>query len=404
MKILVVHEIDWIKKVPFEPQHLAELFSIKGHDVFVIDCARPNLSEIYKGMHTLIFKKYHRLYDDASITLIRPSSILFRGLNRLTHFLTCKKIIKKTILENEIDLILLYGVATNGIQCIQLSKELNIPLVFRCLDIGHQLVNIPLLHNIAKKYEKIVSKHATKVLATTPELTKYTIEMGANNLNAEFFPLGISPQFFKPVPKSESLAQNLGIKNSDKVIGFIGTIYPFAGLDFLLKKFHIIKNEIKGVKFLIIGGGPHFNEIKSLIKKLNLESDVILTGFVKQEKLSEYISLFDICINPFVVNDTTDRIIPTKILEYMACQKPVLSTPLKGTVELLPDESFGIVYSSQNDFVNTLLALLSNTQKLNELGKNGLLHIQENYYWDALTDKLLLMFGDIIQKHSKKRV
>ena len=88
----------------------------------------------------------------------------------------------------------------------------------------------------------------------------------------------------------------------------------------------------------------------------------------------------------------------------MACQKPVLSTPLKGTVELLPDESFGIVYSSQNDFVNTLLALLPNTQKLNELGKNGLLHIQENYYWDALTDKLLLMFEDIIQKHSKKRV
>ena len=281
---------------------------------------------------------------------------------------------------------------------------MNIPLVFRCIDIGHQLVDIPLLHNIAKKYEKIVSKHATKVLATTPELTKYTIEMGANNLNAEFFPLGISPQFFKPVPKSESLAQNLGIKNSDKVIGFIGTIYPFAGLDFLLKKFHIIKNEIKGVKFLIIGGGPHFNEIKSLIKKLNLESDVILTGFVKQEKLSEYTSLFDICVSPFVVNVITDRILPTKILEYMACQKPVLSTPLKGTVELLPDESFGIVYSSQNDFVNTLLALLSNTQKLNELGKNGLLHIQENYYWDALTDKLLLMFEDIIQKHSKKRV
>ena len=90
MKILIIHEIDWIKKVPFEPQHLAELFSIKGHDVFVIDCARPNLSEIYKGIHTLIFKKYHRLYDDASITLIRPSSILFSGLNRLTHFLTCK--------------------------------------------------------------------------------------------------------------------------------------------------------------------------------------------------------------------------------------------------------------------------------------------------------------------------
>ena len=42
MKILIIHEIDWIKKVVFEPHHLAELFSIEWHEVFVIDCAQPN--------------------------------------------------------------------------------------------------------------------------------------------------------------------------------------------------------------------------------------------------------------------------------------------------------------------------------------------------------------------------
>ena len=398
MRILIIHEIDWIKKVPFEPHHLAEIFSTKGHEVFVIDCAKPNLSEIRRGMFTTTMHNYHRLYEDASITLIRPSSLLIKGLNRLTHFLTCKKVIKKIIKKNNIDLIFLYGVATNGVQSIQLSKEFNIPLVFRSLDVAHHLVKIPILHRIAKKYEKTVIKNADKVLATTPELVRYTVEMGTINQNVDYFPLGIQSQFFKPISKSQSLSQHLGIKDSDKIIGFVGTIYPFAGLDFLLKQFHIIKNEIKEIKFLIIGGGPDFKHIKSLVKKFNLESNVILTGFVKQEKISEYLSLVDICVNPFMINNITDRILPTKILEYMACKKPVLSTPLKGTIELLPDESLGIVYSTQNNFINSLIALLQNPQKLDELGTNGFRYIKKNHNWDDLSDQLILMFKELSKK------
>ena len=42
MNILIIHEIDWIKKVPFEPHHLAELFSLQGNIVYVIDCQEPD--------------------------------------------------------------------------------------------------------------------------------------------------------------------------------------------------------------------------------------------------------------------------------------------------------------------------------------------------------------------------
>ena len=141
-----------------------------------------------------------------------------------------------------------------------------------------------------------------------------------------------------------------------------------------------------------------FKHIKSLVKKFNLGSDVILTGFVKQEKLSEYLSLVDIYVSPFIVNNITNRILPTKILEYMACQKPVLSTPLKGTVELLPDESFGIMYSSQNDFINSLVGLLQDPQKLNKLGTNGLLYIKKNHHWDNLSDQLISIFDELVKK------
>ena len=290
----------------------------------------------------------------------------------------------------------MYGVATNGIQTIQVAKELAIPVVFRSLDIAHELVKIPIIQNQVKKYEKMVIKNATKVLATTPELVKYTEEMGSND--SEYFPLGISSKFFRPMEKSSTLASELGIKNSDQVIGFVGTIYPFAGLDNLLNQLETIRKKIPDIKFLIIGGGPYFKNIKSLVKELNLESNVILTGFVNQKDLSKYISLFDLCVNPFVINSITNRILPTKILEYMACKKPVLSTPLKGTIELLPDENFGITYSKLDNFAINIIKLLQDQEKLNFMGENGYNHIQKHHSWDILADNLIEFFNQITMK------
>ena len=101
MKILIIHEIDWEKKVIFEPHHFAELLSLLGNDVFVIDCPDPNISHFFNGLHTEVLTNYHRVYDNAKITLIHPRSFRIKGLNRFTNYLTCEQEIKKTILEKK---------------------------------------------------------------------------------------------------------------------------------------------------------------------------------------------------------------------------------------------------------------------------------------------------------------
>jgi glycosyltransferase involved in cell wall biosynthesis len=392
MKILIVHEIDWIKKVPFEPHHIAELLSVMGHDIFVVDCAEPTFSKFVPRLHTSVINNYHRLYDDASITLIRSPSMSIKGINRLTHFLSCKKVIKKILVKNNIDLIFLYGVITNGIQCIELSKELNIPLIFRSLDITHKLVSFPLLENIIKKFEKNVFSNSKLILTTTPQLAKYAEEMGSSSASTQYFPLGINSNYFKPIKKNIKLAYELGIQKTDKIILFMGTLYPFAGIDYILKNFFLLQNKFPQIKFLIIGGGPHFKHLKTLTNKLQLNNSVIFTGFIEQNKIPDYISLADICINPFIISPVTNRIIPTKILEYLSCGKPVLSTPLKGTVEILPNETFGIIYSKLDVFVDSLITLLENPIKLQKLGNDGFNYIEKNHYWGPLVTKLVSIF------------
>ena len=398
MNILIIHEIDWINKVIFEPHHLSELFSKSGHNVFVIDCPDTQNKNISSGLKTEIISNYSRIYDDASITLIHPSAILIKGLNRISHFLSCKKIIKQTIHKNKIDIILLYGAITNGIQTIQIAKELKIPVVYRLLDISHGLVRISIVKHLAKKYESKVLSNSIKVLATTPDLSRYAIEMGAKKEFVESFNLGINTDNFKPLKKDIMFAKSLGLSNDDNIIVFIGTIYPFAGLIELVSDFEKIEEQNPNTKLLIVGGGPSYNELQKLVIKKKLESKVILTNFKPQKEIPKYISLANLCINPFQINYVTNRILPTKILEYFACGKPVLSTPLAGTKELLPDEKYGIFYSRLEDFAKTISTLLLNKSRLEQSGKQACEYAQKNHDWKILSDQLLGKFESLIQK------
>jgi len=397
MNILIISEIDWIQKVSYEPHHLAELFSIKGHNVFVIDCREAKIKNLFDGFHTSVIPNFNRLYKNASITLIRPPSLLLKGFNRATHFLTCQKVIKKIVQKNNIDIIWLYGLASNGIQTVKIAKEFNLPIIQRQLDVAYELVKIPFLKQLTKKYEKFVTSNVSKVLCSTPKLIDYAVEMGAKETNVEYFPLGFDPQIFKPMTRDLKLARNLGISDKDKVVLFVGTIYEFAGLENILQKFENLKQEIKEIKFLIVGGGPNFKKIKHIINQKNLNSDVILTNFQPQYEIPRFISLANICINPFEINIITDRIIPIKIFEYLACGKPVLSTPLKGTVDLLPPENFGIIYSPYDLFTENLSNLLSDTKKLNKLGNKGLDFLIKNHDWNILADSLLKKFENLIK-------
>lgn len=401
MRILIIHEIDWLKKVVFEPHHLAELFSIMGHQVFVIDCQESNFRNLSKGFNTQTLSNFNRVYENASITLIRPKSILIKGLNRISHFLSCRKIIKKTIIDNKIDLVFLYGVATNGVQTIEIVKELDIPVVFRVLDVAHELVTNKFLRNRAKKYEKIVLQNSDMILATTPHLAEYSIEMGAQREKVESFPLGINANIFFPVEKNENLQNRLGINKDDFVIIFIGTIFEFSGLDYIISKFDELITKTSKIKLLIVGGGPALSRLKSMVKKKKLSSNVIFTGFKPQDDLPNYISLANVCLNPFRINAVTNRIIPTKILEYFACGKPVLSTPLEGTVKLLPNEEFGILYSPLENFVEKLSILTNDRESLERLGKLGYEYVQENHNWENLSKKLIKKFETLTERKIK---
>ncbi len=163
-------------------------------------------------------------------------------------------------------------------------------------------------------------------------------------------PNGVDTGHFKPMPRNEILAESLGLANERKskeerppVIGFVGELREKKGLSTLLNAYaQVVKK--KDAALLIAGevrageDKETFNEIRdSIIREAkprisNIENRIIVTGYVPPKDLPAYYSLMDVFIHPSLRDG-----LPNALLEAMACERPVVATPVGGMLDAVTD-------------------------------------------------------------------
>ena len=400
MNILFVHEVDWLRKVVFEIHTLSELLSLSGHRVYAIDYESMWIKSQpfdFGNLRTRILDGVGRAYPEASVCLRRPGFVKIPGLSRLSAAFTHYREIQKTIKEKEIDVIMLYSVPTNGLQTIRWGRKLGVPVVFRALDILNQLVPFSALSPIARILERKVYSNVDLILTISPGLSQYVTSMGAPEARVKLLPLGIDTELFHPDLDCSQIRQQWGFDKSDHIIVFMGTLFNFSGLDAFIQQFTEVVREIPEAKLLIVGDGPQRSKLEAIIAELGLQEQAIITGFQPYESMPHYINLAAICINPFLITDTTRDIFPTKIVQYLACGKAVIATPLPGMIALIPGEHQGIVYADNpGDMAAKVISLLKSSEHRQELGQAGLDYVTQVHSYDKITHQLEAVLSQVV--------
>ncbi|MBI4283206.1 MAG: glycosyltransferase [Chloroflexi bacterium] len=402
MNILFIHEVDWLKKVVFDIHTLAESLSLRGHQVYAVDYesmwTRKSLFD-FGGWATREVNGVARAYPGASVSLRRPGVIKIPGISRLSAGFTQYGEIQRTIKEKSIDVIVLYGVATNGLQTTHLARKFHIPVVFRSIDILNQLVPYAILRPVTRFLEKKVYSKVDLILTLTPKLSDYVIAKGAEKSRVKLLPMPVDTGLFHPATDFGELRKQWGFAEKDQVILFIGTLFDFSGLDVLIPRFAEVTKQVPAAKLLIVGDGPQRPKLAGIIANCGLQERVIITGFQPYQTMPQYINLATICINTFLITEATRDIFPGKIVQYLACGKAVIATPLPGMIAVIPGEEQGVVYTGNVDeMVREMVSLLKSAERRRQLESNGLNYVTQVHSHDKIAQQLETRLEEAIQE------
>ncbi|UCG10628.1 MAG: glycosyltransferase [Dehalococcoidia bacterium] len=408
MNILIIHEVDYLTKVVFDIHLLAEGLSLRGHRVWVIDYEntwrRGSLADLGR-LKTREVNAEPRAFPKAAVSMRRPGFIKIPGLSRLSAAATHYQEIKRTIKEKNIQAIVLYSVPTNGLAAISLACKNNIPVVFRSIDILNRLVPYPALRPMTRFLEKKVYAGADMILTLTPKLSEYVNSLGADPERVKLLPMPVDTDLFHPSTDTGGLRQRWGLGQKAPVIVFIGTLFDFSGLDALINQFPQLLKEIPEAKLLIVGDGPQRPGLEKIIAELCLAKQVIITGFQPYATMPQYINLAALCINSFLITDATRDIFPGKIVQYLACGKAVVATPLPGMMAVTAGEEQGVIYAGDaGEMVKEVISLLKSPQRQRKLGQAGLSYVTGVHQRDKIVYQLEARLEEAVKEKQSERV
>ena len=159
-------------------------------------------------------------------------------------------------------------------------------------------------------------------------------------------------------PRMEKLGEENGINfgANKKVIGFVGGISEeVKGLKYLIKAFRKVKQKNPNSLLVLVGEGPDKQKLISLAKSLDLENDVIFTGF--KENSLQYMKGFDVMILP-----STSEAFGYVLLEAMSVGTPVIGSKVGGIPEVLKYDELLFEPRNIDELASKILNVLQNDE------------------------------------------
>lgn len=336
MRILFIHEVNYRNKVIFEMHEFPELLALQGHDVTFFHYPEfpDEPRRVWRAQREQIPGRVH---PSASLTLVTPPTFGGSGAERYIAPLLSAPALRKEIRGGQYDVIFLYSVPTTGWQVISFAKRAKVPVIFRALDVSHQIRKSP-LSRLIRLAEKYIYRNAALISANNPALLDYCVELSGRE--------GVGEVNLPPIDLShfekghgEGLRKELGIASSDRVLLYMGSFFDFSGLDVLVKEL-VREFEIHpSLHLVLVGGGALDVTLRRLVLDLQLSQRVTFTGVVPYSRLPDYLRIADVALNPFEPQLLTNVALPHKVLQYMAAGVPVVTTSLTGLRGVLGEDS-----------------------------------------------------------------
>ncbi|HPF82812.1 MAG TPA: glycosyltransferase family 4 protein [Bacilli bacterium] len=281
-----------------------------------------------------------------------------------------------------------------------ISKQFNIPLVHTYHTMYEDYV-----HYITKGYFNSSSKKIVEYLTnfycdqTATELivpTKKTYDLFKGKYkysrNVHIVPTGIEVEKFYIENHNKKEIESLKTKyniGKEPVILFVGRLGKEKNIDLLIESHKELVKKYNA-KLMIVGDGPDLEHFKELSKKNKVDNNVIFTGKVPWEEVTNYYQLASI----FATASTTETQGLT-VIEAMAASLPVVAIDDESFRNVVIDDLNGYLFKNKKEYLKYTEDLLSNPDKLKKFSKQARINA-DTYSSKYFVEKLLTVYNTAI--------
>ena len=204
-------------------------------------------------------------------------------------------------------------------------------------------------------------------------------------------PAGVDLRKFDSEISGEKIREELKVDSTQILIGKIGVVRGWKGHNYFLEAIPLILKKIPYAKFVIVGDGPGFKEIKSKVKLAGIENEVDLLGH--REDVPEIMAALDVQVLASFAGEGTPQVIP----QAFAMKTPVVATKIASIPDLLGQGERGILIEPENalSLAEGVLKLIRNPDIAKRLVENAYSFCLKELTVDKMMDSTIAIYEEV---------
>ena len=257
----------------------------------------------------------------------------------------------------------------------------------------------PLICRTMRLLETLTVRFVNLVLPVTEKMRNTLLtDYGVDEGKVIVIPNSVDTTIFLPLQgQREQMRQKLGVEKATAIL-YLGTFSArWRGTEQLFRVADQIQREREDIRFIVVGSGPLLEEMKRTWMKPDTTIKTVFAGSVDHGSIPMYMSCADIYV--YDIAEITNKLIkkqglcPTKILEAMACGKPVIA-PKETELENMLIKSGGGLAASSAEEMKILIERLADSPDLaKSMGVKARRYTESHHDLTRLTQRLIQLMA-----------
>ena len=290
-----------------------------------------------------------------------------------------------------------------------IARWKRVPFVFEVRDLWPESLaavgmggDNTLLHRTLGKIAGFLYRHSDRIVVVTAAFEEFLVKNW--NVPREKISVvenGVETELFAPKAatdlRREGLRRELDLEGKF-VVSYIGTMGMAHGLQTIIEAAACLQERNPKIAFLMLGEGADKDRIVALARDRGVNN----LRFVDQqprEKIPSYICASDVCLVLLKKTELFKTVLPTKMLEFMSCARPVILGVDGQARTILEDACGGLVIEPENPnaLIEAICYLEANRDLARELGRNGREHMLRNFSRQYTAEKYIRVLERVVK-------